>query len=144
VLRLQHGAQAGGSVIARPAAGACLVFLVACAAARPSAVPAAPPASSDHDQIQQLSDEIAAQQVQLGLPANATPMAAAPEAPQTCQRSPSETCTQTCTLTDAICSNASKICDLAGKLGNDAWATQKCEDAKTTCSAATKRCCDCS
>jgi len=100
---------------------------------------------SDHDEIQRLSNEIEAKRAELGLPVQATPMATAPEAPQAaCTRSSSETCTQTCTLSDAICSNASKICDLASKLSNDAWATQKCTDARDTCTAATKRCCDCS
>lgn len=131
----------------RLAAAACVAFAVACGAAQRPSAPAQtmPAASSDHDQIQQLADEIEAKRAQLGLSAEATPMAAPPDAPPaTCTRSPSETCTQTCTLSDAICGNASKICDLAGKLGDDAWAKQKCREAKLTCSNATQRCCDCS
>ncbi len=105
----------------------------------------APPtagASSPHDEIERLSNEIAAEQGQLPS-SGTTPMAAVPEAPPsaTCVRSPSDTCTQTCTLSDSICRNAKQICDLADQLAGDAWATQKCTSAKDT--TATRRCCEC-
>jgi hypothetical protein len=148
VLRLQRGcAQAGGHVSIRVglAAGACVALVIACAAQQPSAMaPAAANTSSPHEEIERLSNEIDADQGRF--PANATtPMAAVPEAPPpaTCVRSPSDTCTQTCTLSDSICRNAKQICDLADQLPGDAWATQKCTGAKASCSTATRRCCDC-
>ena len=54
-----------------------------------------------------------------------------------------DTCKQSCTLSDSICANAKKICDIAKQLGADPWADQKCSDGNATCSAAHKQCCDC-
>jgi hypothetical protein len=129
-------------------AGGLVGLAIACASApRPAIAPAtAMPGESTagpHDQIQQLSNQIDTDRIQMNLPA-ASPMAIAPEPVQAaCTRSPSETCTQTCTLSDSICRNAKQICDLANQLAGDAWATQKCSDAKSTCATATKRCCEC-
>ncbi|HEY3806367.1 MAG TPA: hypothetical protein VGL61_27370 [Kofleriaceae bacterium] len=130
-------------------AGGLVGLAIACASEpRPATAPAPTTMPGDstagpHDQIQQLANQIDADRVQLNLPA-ASPMAAAPELPApACTRSPSETCTQTCTLSDSICRNAKQICDLANQLTGDAWAAQKCGDAKSTCGTATKRCCEC-
>jgi hypothetical protein len=149
VLRLQRGcAQAGGHVSVRLGlvAGASIALAIACAA-RPQPSTMAPPTAATanpHDEIERLSNEIEAERGQF--PATgATPMVAVPEVPPpaTCVRSPSETCSQTCTLSDSICRNAKQICDLADQLPGDAWAKQKCVDATNSCSTATRRCCEC-
>jgi hypothetical protein len=139
-------------------AGAFVALVIACGASRPMAVapPTAPtpvqmtPASggSSHDQIQDLANQIDATRVELKLPeqhgvaSSVTPMSSTPEVPA-CARAQSDTCTQTCTLSDSICDNSKKICELADQLAGDAWAAQKCADGKATCAAATRRCCEC-
>ena len=136
------------------ALGAFGAVVIACAASHKSAVqPVAPPSSAggvqpmpgeapQHDEIDQLAREIETQRVQMGLPvpaqAHAVEMATA-----TCHRSEADSCKQTCTLTDSICTNAKKICDLASQLANDAWAAQKCSDGNDTCNNAKARCCAC-
>jgi hypothetical protein len=124
-----------------------LALAIACAAqprsaSTPSAMPGEAPSGS-HDQIQQLANQIDADRLQMNLPP-AEPMAGIPPTAPTCTRSPSETCTETCTLSDSICRNAKQICDLADQLAGDTWAAGKCTDAKATCEAATRRCCECS
>lgn len=55
------------------------------------------------------------------------------------------TCTDVCGLADAICDNAEQICILADELGkDDAWAQDKCSNAKASCRDAKKLCCKCS
>ncbi|MEZ4400946.1 MAG: hypothetical protein R3B06_13050 [Kofleriaceae bacterium] len=61
----------------------------------------------------------------------------------TCVRATSTTCTDVCTLADAICGNADRICELAATLPGDAWAEQRCDAGKATCQAAGERCCSC-
>jgi uncharacterized protein with beta-barrel porin domain len=133
-------------------AGACMALAIACAASvAPMAVaPQMAPASgsSSHDQIQELANQLDAKRVELKLPEQhgvtngATSMGNTPEIPA-CARAQSDTCTQTCTLSDSICDNSKKICELADQLAGDAWAAQKCADGKATCTAATQRCCEC-
>lgn len=61
-----------------------------------------------------------------------------------CQPSPSDTCTDVCTLSDSICSNADRICKLATQLGGaDAYANEKCAKGNASCDAARERCCGC-
>ena len=70
--------------------------------------------------------------------------AAAAQDPATCQRSQSQTCTDACKLSDSICTNAKRICELATQLGGtDAYANDKCHRGTASCEAATKRCCSC-
>jgi hypothetical protein len=69
--------------------------------------------------------------------------AVAPRAP-TCQPAKTQTCTDTCSLTDSICKNAGRICKLAADLGgNDAYANDKCSSGNASCEAARERCCSC-
>lgn len=141
----------------------CALAIAACAM-RSAAVqpqPPSPPPSQatagavmpadSHGEIAQLAAQIDAQRGQLGLPPAAPaclpscqvmPMAVAPSA-ATCQPAPSDTCRDTCTLSDSICVDAKKICDLAGALPGDTWAAGKCASAKQTCDDAHARCCAC-
>ncbi len=76
--------------------------------------------------------------------ARATPMAATPPVAPACTRSSNETCTDVCTIADAICTNADRICTLATELGgDDAYANEKCEKGRASCDAARTRCCGC-
>ena len=55
------------------------------------------------------------------------------------------TCSDVCSLADAICDNAEQICILADELGkDDEWAQDKCASAKASCREAKKKCCKCS
>ena len=61
-----------------------------------------------------------------------------------CEREPTtDTCQEICTLKDAICDNAERICELADDLGDDPWADDKCESARGSCREATEQCCGC-
>jgi hypothetical protein len=83
------------------------------------------------------------------------PSATAPAAPQpfstpvssktdtTCHPAATQTCTDSCQLSDTICDNADKICKLAAELVGDTWAAGKCDTAKQTCDAAHAKCCAC-
>jgi hypothetical protein len=62
----------------------------------------------------------------------------------TCRPAKTDTCTQMCSLSDSICDNKDRICELATtKLPGDAWAAGKCSDATKSCTDAHARCCDC-
>ena len=52
-------------------------------------------------------------------------------------------CGDVCSLGDAICDNAERICTLADELGNDHLAQEKCTSAKASCREAKQRCCSC-
>lgn len=52
-------------------------------------------------------------------------------------------CQDVCSLANAICENAGRICRIADDLGNDPWARDKCNSAKASCREAKKRCCKC-
>ena len=68
----------------------------------------------------------------------------APREDATCKPGSSDTCDTSCTLADSVCSNASKICTIAGELGgNDAYANEKCDSGKSACDRASERCCSC-
>ncbi|MBA3456248.1 MAG: hypothetical protein H0T42_24320 [Deltaproteobacteria bacterium] len=55
------------------------------------------------------------------------------------------TCSDICSIADAICDNAEAICGLADELGkNDSFAQEKCTSAKASCREAKQRCCGCS
>ncbi len=129
--------------------------VVACASAQRTSAPppVAPPMTgeSPHAQIERLSNDIEAQRQQMQLPepvaplaAHVTPMGRMPTShDETCHPATSQTCTDSCTLSDSICDNAGKICDLANQLQGDSWAADKCSRAKATCDAAHAKCCDC-
>jgi len=60
-------------------------------------------------------------------------------------RKESATCSDVCSIADAICDNAEAICGLADELGkNDTFAQEKCTSAKASCREAKQRCCGCS
>lgn len=131
---------------------AALLFVLACASQQSMTAGSPAMPGSRHDEIARYAEAIDADRAQLGLPApagdgapNASPMSSDvpnPPAP-TCARSAADTCAQTCTLSDSICDNANKICTIANQLAADDWAAKKCVDAKSTCGAATRRCCEC-
>ena len=114
--------------------------LVACAAGHKAAMaPAQMPAAqtgaqpeSPHDEIERLSNEIAAQT-----------SSAVPVAPTPMSGGSSETCKSVCDIKDSICKNSGRICELAGGMTGDDWAAGKCTDAKQSCDSAKKRCTDC-
>lgn len=55
------------------------------------------------------------------------------------------TCSDICSLADAICDNAERICDIADELGkDDTFSQEKCTSAKASCREAKQRCCGCS
>lgn len=137
-----------------------LVFLVACSSVNqsskaPTMAPMAPtePAGTGdpHARIEQLSKLIDDQMQSFGNPSAMHPMAASaavPAAPFSttdtqCHPAKTDTCDDTCKLSDSICGNAKKICDLAKDLAGDTWAEGKCTDANKSCDSAHAKCCGC-
>ncbi len=121
------------------AAWLCLAIAACAASHKAAAPPTAAPSQrtqtmveTPHDEIERLSNEIAAQQSS-AVPVPATPMSAGS----------SETCKSVCDIKGTICHNSDRICELAGEMSGDDWAAGKCTDAKQACSDATKRCTDC-
>ncbi len=133
------------------------LIVIACAAPAPQKASVAPhaPQPPAHDEIERLSNQIESQRAQMALPEppaapqmatapNATPMGQVPSSNAAdCHHGTSQTCTDSCNLSDQICGNAQKICDLAQQLAGDAWAAGKCERGKQTCDAAHASCCAC-
>lgn len=56
---------------------------------------------------------------------------------------PTPACDDVCSLADAICDNATNICELASGMPGDTWAEDKCNSAKASCREAKERCCSC-
>jgi hypothetical protein len=143
--------------------GAVCAVAIACGAARPPpAAPAAAPdmgqvASGDpHDEIAALDREIAAQlsRAQVAPPtaacsgaacaaAMAEPFATPTPTDPACHPQSSARCQDVCTLSDSICKNQQRICELANQLAGDDWAAGKCTSARASCQAAHDRCCSC-
>jgi len=153
-------------------AGVSLALVMACAAGgKRSAAPqsgaagpsdtTAPPSPSSlpggpHAQIEELTKQIELSRDKLGLPAAPASMSPcpnnqcspAPEAMSThtdpsCHPGSSDVCSSTCTLSDSICDNASKICNLAKQLPGDTWAGDRCTSANASCHDAHDKCCTC-
>lgn len=62
-----------------------------------------------------------------------------------CRPGAGDVCTQACTLSDSVCKNADRICELAAQLGRaDDWANAKCQSANDACKRTRERCCGCS
>ena len=62
----------------------------------------------------------------------------------TCKVGASQTCTDSCNLSDSICKNADRICVLAKELGgSDAYANETCDRGNASCKASRERCCGC-
>ena len=155
------------------AAAFCVVLAVACAAggakqsksvaapesvAAGGAAPSAPhevdptPTAAGHSEIQTLADAIERERVEgsfaaptpIQLQSPATPMAQAPSSTDaTCKPAKTERCSSSCKLSDSICSNAKKICDLAKDMIGDDWAAKQCTKANATCETANTTCCNC-
>lgn len=145
--------------------GWCVVALACAGGASKSAssAPVAMPGSTSHDgthaRIAELDQEIDAELAKLELkrpdvppnacvqpPCGAEPLAAPPNptAAATCRPGPSDRCKDSCKLSDSICENAAKICELATLLGgNDAYANGKCASGKASCDVAGQSCCSC-
>jgi hypothetical protein len=156
VLRLQRADPMKG--LTGVVLGACCAIVIACSASmKQSATPApqmadhgqtAMPGSPQDQEIDRLAKEIETQRVELGLPQPsgaqaAHAMAASAITPTLTCKPTTDTCTQSCTLADSICSNAKKICDIAAQLDGDQWAATKCSDGNQTCQNAKTRCCEC-
>lgn len=149
---------------------ACVALAVSCGGARkvtspPTAAPeTTAPSSVEGAQTMPVDDaraelerrvaELEQQRTTMGLPEPAissspasepaTPMGSVPQsADASCKPAKTERCTSSCTLSDSICTNASRICDLASQLAGDGWAATKCAQAKQTCESAHERCCSC-
>jgi hypothetical protein len=125
--------------------GAAVIAAIAVACAAQPRPASSSSTQSPHDEIQALSNEIDSQRTQLGV-TNASPMAAPTNpvaAAASCPRPDNDRCSQTCTLSDSICGNAKRICELADQLVGDTWANGKCGDAKQVCAEAATRCCEC-
>jgi hypothetical protein len=168
VLQVQRNRQQGiDDVVKTSLALLCCVVLAACAAdfrppaaQAPESTGAAAPATdssplpgSPHDQINQLEEQITIDRTKLELaePAaadvagtQAQPMGALPaiEDPK-CKPAQNDTCKASCTLSDSICGNANKICEIAKSLVGDDWARNKCAKANTTCEQSHTKCCGC-
>jgi hypothetical protein len=160
-------------IIVGLATGCALALVIACGAgAKSSRTPGAAvapaatdgaagmPAGDSRGQIDGLDQQITAAMGKLG-EARPTPpptacvsgcepqqmssagqAAVAPD--PTCKPGKGDTCTQSCTLKDSICTNAGRICEIASQLGgNDAYANDKCNSGVASCEAAKKRCCSC-
>lgn len=148
---------------------ACWALVVACGAAKKTAMPAAsgttapasPMPGDPRSEIDALDQAIAADLAKVGL-ATSEPAACAanqsctaepfaerydmmPRAQDaTCKPSQSDVCTQSCELSDSVCSNADKICGLAKQMGGaDAYANDKCQRGNDSCKRTRERCCGC-
>ena len=72
-----------------------------------------------------------------------TPFYAPAETDPKCKPAKTERCTSSCKLSDQICGNAKKICEIAQSLPSDTWASERCTRANKTCDAAHAKCCGC-
>jgi hypothetical protein len=155
------------AMVKRVASVALCVALAACAVGPPSRA-VSPQAAAEPEagtpgaqampgdpraEIEALWERVEAERGQLGLTAVPAPEGAAPQAtPMTtvprssdpsCQPAKTERCTSSCTLSDSICTNAQRICELAAQLPADDWARGKCAQATRTCESAHASCCGC-
>jgi hypothetical protein len=149
--------------IAGVVVGAAFAFVIACGGAASKKVTEVesrpPPPGDPRAEIDKLDREISSLMQTLNEPRPAAPpltcaadcaqaMSGAAETAvlkdPTCTPGASETCKESCTLKDSICTNAKRICTIASDLGgNDAYANDKCNSGSTSCEAAKKRCCSC-
>ena len=139
------------------ALGALLGGIIACAASNKAAVAPAAPTSADagpvmpgnpHAEISALEKHIVDQGgtfvAQDVMASAAVPMTVAPKSSDaTCHPAQTDRCSDSCKLSDSICDDAKKICDIATTLAGDTWAAGKCESGKTSCTDAHAHCCSC-
>lgn len=121
--------------------GMLVALAVACGGgATKKAMEMPPPSRDSRVEIDRLDAAIAADLAKLGSTAPA-PTAMVGGA---CSPANTPVCTEACTLKDSICANAAKICEIAGQLGTDAYANDKCTRGTASCDTAKQRCCNCS
>jgi hypothetical protein len=104
-------------------------------------------------QIERLSAQVEEERTQMGLPEPQMSSPAAPPAQkmsivplstdESCKPAKTERCDGSCKISDSICGNAARICELAESMPGDGWAAGKCARAKETCDTAHDRCCSC-
>jgi hypothetical protein len=138
--------------------GAFLGGIIACAGQRAATAPAptagaepphAPVMGDDpHAQITALEHDIVANHGTFvdrdAMTSAVEPMSVLPKSTDaSCHPAPTQTCGDSCKLSDSICDDAKKICDIASTLADDRWAAGKCESGKTSCTDAHKSCCEC-
>jgi len=120
--------------------------------AAPEAGAASPLAPDPMQQIDDLEHQIATDSDQLQLGAIRLPETVPPPQPldtssttdPRCKPAKHETCKTSCALSDAICTNAGKICRIArDDLPGDTKAAGKCARANTTCDKSHEKCCGC-
>ena len=147
--------------------GGLLAFAIACGGGSKSTITQAPPpippggagGSAQRAELERLDSLITADMQLLKEPRPAPPVAACVEncadamggaaaaataQDPTCKPAQTETCNQSCTLKESICTNAGKICSIAADLGGkDQFANETCNRGSASCDAAKKRCCSC-
>ncbi len=108
-----------------------------------------PPLADVRAEIEALDLAIATDRASLDLDAPGPDAIAAVQAAEvgragdTCAPPTGDRCVDACRLSDAICGNAARICELARGLPGDAWATERCDAGKASCAASIERCCGC-
>ena len=145
---------------------ACMGLVAACAMggaqqSRQTAAPVAAdsggastmPGDDPRAEIEKLSAEIDQKRTELGLAepqmsssasTPAEPMSTTPlSTDATCKPAKTDRCSQSCTFSDSICTNAARICKIAATLTADTWAAGKCSSSKQTCDSAHESCCSC-
>lgn len=117
-------------------------------------------ASPEREELDRLDREIERELAELGIATSEPPACAAggcpaptaeqmssgltpPTSDPTCKPAPSEQCQSSCKFSDSICSNAKRICEIAGDLGNDAYANEKCARGTESCTKSREKCCGC-
>lgn len=128
--------------------GALLAALIAACAGHKAGAPQTMAMDPRKEEVQDLWMQIRDWRVANGMsadPGEPAPPSAVPKLRKcSVEREPTtEVCQDTCSLKDAICDNAERICDIAGELGNDPWANEKCKSGKASCQEATEKCCEC-
>jgi len=152
--------------------GSCCALVIACAASKQAASPAVAPNSGGGaepgsqngmaalDEIRALDQEIEAQLTGMGVKptpradcaadgscGRSTPVAMSVPLvvdDPTCKPAASDTCQDSCKLSDSICKSADRICVLAKEIGGaDAYANETCTRGNASCKASRERCCGC-
>jgi hypothetical protein len=123
------------------AAGVVLGAIAACASPqRPSAWEER---SWRAQEILTLESQIRDYRRQLGLQPNPDRFYFQAPIPLRTPAAGTDECRDVCDLARYICGAKDDICRIAGELGDDPWASGKCEKAKASCREANQRCKDC-
>ena len=128
---------------------------VGCAAPKPASSPqstttgaAGPMHRAAPMQTQQTRNEVLALmgqvrdfRVRAGLPGAEPDMSTSGDG-ATCDAATEGTCGDVCKLSEDICDNKDRICEIA-ETETDPWFSQQCGSAKASCHEAQRRCCGC-